>query len=97
MFGLMPYEQRKNQLSASKPRDIFDYFFGDDFLPAFASGFTSNFNADIRDMGKEYVIEAEMPGMAKEDIKLDLNGDVLTIAAEKKEGVSEERGNYVRR
>ena len=97
MFGITPYEHKKNQLSTSRPRDIFDYFFGDDFMPAFASGFTSNFNADIRDLGKEYVIEAEMPGLTKDDIKLDLNGDILTIAAEKREDASEDNGNYIRR
>jgi len=97
MFGLTPYENRKNQLTLNKPRDIFDYFFGDDFYPSFASGFSTNFNADIRDLGKEYVIEAEMPGLAKDDIKLDLNGDILTISAEKKEDSSKETGSYVRR
>ena len=97
MFGLTPYEQRKNQMSVNKPRDIFDYFFGDDFMPAFTGGFSANFNADIRDLGNEYVIEAEMPGLTKDDIKLDMNGDILTIAAEKKENSSEERGNFIRR
>ena len=99
MFGLTPYENRKNQVIVNKPRDIFDLFFGDDFIPAFSSGFTANFNADIRDHGNEYVIEAEMPGLAKDDIKLDLNGDIVTISAEKKE--EEEtaggKGNYIRR
>ena len=97
MFGITPYEHKKNQLSAGRPRDIFDYFFGEDFLPAFSGGFTSNFNADIRDLGKEYIIEAEMPGLTKDDIRLDLNGDILTIAAEKREDSSENGGNYIRR
>ena len=97
MFGLTPYVKRNNQLTAGKPRDIFDLFFGDDFFPSFTSGFTANFHADIRDTGNEYVIEAEMPGMAKDDIKLELDGDVLTISAEKKESSDEERGSYIRR
>jgi HSP20 family protein len=97
MFGLTPYENRKSQLYINKPRDVFDYFFGDDFLPAFASGFSANFNADIKDLGNEYLIEAEMPGVTKDDIKLDLNGDVLTVSAEKKEETSDGRGNYIRR
>ena len=97
MFGLTPYEQRKNQVSVNKPRDIFDYFFGDDFMPAFTGGFSANFNADIKDLGSEYVIEAEMPGLVKDDIKLDMNGDILTIAAEKKESATEDHGNYIRR
>jgi len=97
MFGLTPYENRKNQLGVNKPRDIFDYFFGDELIPAFTNNFTANFSADIKDYGNEYVIEAEMPGMSKEDIKLDLDGDVLTISAEKKDESKDERGNYIRR
>ena len=97
MFGLTPYESRKNQMSTNKPRDIFEYFFGDEFLPSFTSSFSTNFCADIKDLGNAYVIEAELPGLTKEDIKLDLNGDVLTIAAVKKEEMSEDRSNYIRR
>ena len=97
MFGLTPYESKRNQITINKPRDIFDYFFGDDFYPALPTGFNANFTADIRDLGKEYVIEAEMPGLDKDDIKLDLDGDVLTISAEKKEATSEERGSFIRR
>ena len=97
MFGLTPYEGRKNQVSVNRPRDIFDYVFGDDFLQTYSGGFATNFHADIRDLGNEYVIEAEMPGLTKEDIKLDLNGDILTISAEKRESSSEGRGNYIMR
>ena len=37
---------------------------------------------DLRDTGDSYVLEADMPGFRKEEIKLSLEGDVLTIAAE---------------
>jgi HSP20 family protein len=92
----MPYEQKKNQMAVRRPRDIFDYFFNDDFLPAFAGGF-STFKADIIEHDSEYVIEAELPGMAKENVKIDLQDDILTISAEKKEEKSEEKESYVRR
>jgi HSP20 family protein len=97
MFGLTPYEQRKNQVVTRRPRDIFDAFFGDDFLAPFSNGFPTNFYADIKDLGDMYQIEAEMPGLAKEDIKLDLNDSILTISAEKKEEVKDDRGSYIRR
>ena len=98
MFGLTPYEQRKNQAAIRKPRDLFDLFFGEDLMPSFpGNGAPTSFSADIRDMGNEYLIEAEMPGLSKEDIKIDLRDDILTIAAEKKEETSEERGSYIRR
>lgn len=97
MFGLTPYDQKRNQAAVRKPRDLFDLFFGDDYLPTYSNGFSTHFNADIRDLGKEYVIEAEMPGITKEDIKLDIRDDILTISAEKKAETNEENGSYIRR
>ena len=42
----------------------------------------NNCRTDIRDDGDKYVMESELPGFDKEDIKLDINGSQLTIAAE---------------
>ena len=48
-------------------------FFGDTSL--------AEFKTDIRDMGDGFVLEADLPGFKKEDIKLSLNGETLTIKA----------------
>lgn len=53
--------------------DINRAFFGDNTL--------TEFKADIRDMGDGFVLEADLPGFKKEDIKLSLNGETLTIKA----------------
>ena len=37
---------------------------------------------DIKDTGDKYVMESELPGFEKEDIKLDINGEFLVISAE---------------
>ena len=44
-------------------------------------------------------MESELPGFEKEDIKLDINGTQLTIAAEHSTNSDEkdEKGNYIRR
>ena len=96
MFGLTQYESRRNQIASRRPRDLFDYFFNDDFMPAFTGGFPA-FKADIRETDKEYIIDAELPGVTKDDIKLDLNEDVLTICVEKSEETKEEKNSYIRR
>ncbi|MDO4852052.1 MAG: Hsp20/alpha crystallin family protein, partial [Clostridia bacterium] len=41
------------------------------------------FKTDISDQGDSYLIEADLPGFDKKDIRLDLNGDTLTIHAER--------------
>ena len=55
--------------------DINRAFFGDNSL--------AEFKTDIRDEGDSFVLEADLPGFKKEDIKLSLNGDTLTIKAER--------------
>lgn len=41
------------------------------------------FRTDITDNGKEYILEADLPGFRKEDISLDIDGDSLSIRAER--------------
>lgn len=91
MFGLTPFER--------KGYDLFDAFhdFENDFFGAktpFASCRT-----DIKDEGDKYVMEAELPGFEKEDIKLDINGNMLTLSAEHNTESEEkdEKGKYIRR
>ena len=46
---------------------------------------------DMFEEGNELVIKAELPGIRKKDLDISLDGDVLTIKAEKKEE-KEEKG-----
>ncbi len=50
---------------------------------AFETGLTPRM--DMYEEDKELVIKAEMPGVRKKDLDINLNDDVLTIKAEKKE------------
>ena len=77
-------------------------FLGDAFDDLFDSPWTSNFNnimkTDIRDEEKHYVLDIDVPGFAKEDIKISLENGYLTVEATK-EQTSEEKDskNYLRR
>jgi len=99
MFGLTQYSRKGNQVCGRNSfdlRSVFDDFFGDSLFPAFFTA-ASPIKADIRETEKEYVIDAEIPGVKKEDIKLELRDDTLTIAVEHNEQVDEERQNYIRK
>ncbi len=50
---------------------------------------------DIKEEDKEYIVSAEVPGFNKEDIKVELNDDVLTIASETKEEKEETKEGYI--
>lgn len=90
MYGITPFEK--------KTYDLFNAFH--DFEDNFFSGTSlSSCRTDIKDEGDKFVLEAELPGFDKSDIKLDLDGDSLVITAEHSD-VSEKKdddGKYIRR
>lgn len=100
MFGLIPFNRRTNEIERSNdPFDltnVFDDFFNDSFMPAFFTT-AQPIKADIRETDKEYIIEADMPGAKKEDIRLDLRDGVLTISVEHNEQKDEKGENYIRK
>jgi HSP20 family protein len=51
---------------------------------------------DVKETEKEYVISAELPGLNKDDFKLTLENDVLTLEGEKKYEHEEKKGDYYR-
>lgn len=51
---------------------------------------------DISEDDREYIIKAEIPEMKKEDIKLHVNHDVLTITGERKHERDEKNKKYHR-
>lgn len=85
MFELRPY--RKNNNLTYNPFNDFDElerkFFEEPFGSFFRSNDLAEFKTDISDKGDSYLLEADLPGFKKEDIHLDINGDTLTINAER--------------
>lgn len=100
MFGLTPYNRKCNGVARMNDirslRSIFDEFFNEPFFNG-AMFDAHPMKADIRETEKEYIIDAEIPGVNKENIKLDLRDDVLTIVVEHNEETNEERENFVRK
>lgn len=91
MFDLMPFDRRGNNVFDAFDRMMDDSFFGQgmhDILPC---------RTDIIDKGDSYLLKADMPGFSKEDIHIDVQGDQLTITAEHKQEVSENKKNFIRR
>ncbi len=53
-------------------------------------------NVDVYETEGGYVLKAELPGVSKEDIKIDINDNVLTLKGEKKFEEKTEKDNYLR-
>lgn len=90
MYSMMPFGRNR---SLANFFDDFDrHFFGD-----LTHSTPSAFRTDIRDDGDRYVLDADLPGFNREDIHLDLQGDVLTITAqhEDKKEEKNDKGDYI--
>ena len=92
MRGLMPYRR-------SDVRSVANYF--DDFEKAFFGGLPSfgwgTFRTDIVDKGDKFLLKADLPGVTKEDIHLDLDGNELVVSVKHAEDKEEKSENFVRR
>lgn len=73
------------------PLKIFDDIWEGTQMPAMPA-----FKVDISEDEEAFHIEAEMPGLTKEDITLGVEEDVLTIKGERKKETEEKKKNYHR-
>ncbi len=97
----MAIEKRKDELDFYKPFEelqrTFDRFFEEfpriwplnlakveEFVPA----------VDISETDKSYEFEAEIPGMKKDEITVEVKNSILTIKGEKKSEKKEEKKGY---
>ena len=92
MFELTPYERRHQRALFNPFRDMENFeknFWGD--MAA------TDFKTDIKETPEEYIVHAELPGVKKEDIKIDYNNNYLTISATRNNESEEKKDNYIRR
>lgn len=94
MFELVPYGRKRN-VTWYNPFEELDNmqrrFFGETAI--------TDFKTDIRDNGENYLLEADLPGFKKEDIAVEIEGDTLTIRAERSEEKEEKdaKDNFIKR
>lgn len=96
MLGITPYRRHRNEevdvYNPWRALEEFERNFWD------RSNDNLGFKVDIKDNGDAYVLEADMPGFDKKDIKIDIENGYLTISGERKNEVNEkdDKGNYLR-
>jgi len=54
-------------------------------------------HSNIMEKEKEFVVEVSLPGLKKDDVKIDLENDILTISSQKKESTEDKNDNYYRK
>ena len=99
MAALIPFN-KKNSNSLSTGFDEFnnmlDDFFADGW-PFRRSLLADTFKIDIQEKDKEYIVEAELPGVKKDDVSLDYDEGKLSISVKKSEESEEKKKNYIHR
>jgi len=83
-MNLIPYvPNRLTRTSAGDLADLLGWAFPASFVPARDEAFRSHQDKD------NYYVALDLPGVGKEDLSLDTEGDRLTISAERKIGFGE--------
>lgn len=91
-MAMIPYYSRSIAGSPEIP------MWGDDFFRSFFMNrepWAEAFRVDIRDLGDRFVLEAELPGMTREQVHIDIEDDVLSISCESDAVPRDEQGSFV--
>lgn len=87
MFELMRRNNNNRQVSSYNPfremEELERSFFGNPLGSFFGSRDLAEFKTDVTDEGDHFLMEADLPGFEKKDIHLEVNGDTLTVSAER--------------
>jgi HSP20 family protein len=101
MAGLIPFNRKNNSLARAGAGfedfyNMLDDFFSDSWLPG-RSLFRDTFKIDIKETDSEYRVEAELPGIKKDEIDLGFEDENLCISVTRTEENNEEDKNYIHR
>lgn len=79
--------------------DLFDDFFAPFVMTGAAEGLAESFDlkVDIYEKDNAVMIDAELPGMTKEDISVDINDKTITLRGERKSDEEIKEQNCYRR
>jgi HSP20 family protein len=97
MAGLIPFNKNLPSFRSKGFEDFYnmlDDFFSDSWSPR-RSLVGDTFKIDVQEDERGYVIDAELPGVKKEEINLELNDGKLTIGVQKEENSEKKKKNYI--
>ena len=80
MAGMVPYSDYEKALRRAWPFGAFDDF----FAPLAAVGADDAFKMNVEDAGDKYVVTAELPGVKKDEVDVELNEGRLSVSVDKK-------------
>ncbi len=70
--------------------DVFDSIFDEPFFEGRKGRHNELMRTDIKEKDGNYILEIDLPGYEKEDIKIELNNGYLTVTAKSNRNIDEE-------
>lgn len=98
MANLIPTNRRIRSVAPTGFEDFYnmlDDFFTDPWLSGRRA--RDAFKMDVQQNDKEYLIEAELPGVCKDEVAVDMADGTLRISVNREETKNEENKNYIHR
>lgn len=92
MFGLTARNNNQGLRTYNPFREMEELeraFFSNPFGSFWGNTSLAEFKTDVTDEGDHYLLEADLPGFEKKDITLDIQGDILTVHAERHSKIEE--------
>lgn len=94
MAGLVPFNRKSSSLMTGGFDDFYNML--DDFFSSPRRTLAGDtFKVDVQENEKDYLIEAELPGVKKDEIEVSLNEGRLGISIKREENIEEEKKNYI--
>ncbi len=98
MSMIKRYEHPERNLMSRQYGGLFGDLFSDLFDNALGYAVSEGWpKVDIEETDDAYLIKAELPGMSKEQVNIEIRNNVLSISGEKKETREEKSKNVHRR
>ena len=101
MAGLVPFNKKNKEISTNTDFEDFynvlDDYFSNDWPFKRRTLTHDTFKVDVEDNGNEYLIEAEVPGIDKKDINVELNDGKLMISITRDENSESKKKNFIHR
>ncbi len=99
MANLIPGNRGNRGLATTGFEELYnmlDDFFTDPWTGGRRAA-RDTFRVDVQAADKEYTVEAELPGVKKDEVSLEMNDGNLSITVQRSEKADEEGKNYIHR
>ncbi len=95
MFDMIPFRKSNINKKMSSFHHFWITFFNDEFF-SIMTNLQGNFKVDLKETDENYLIEADLPGVKKEDIAVEFVNNYFTITAKRDSSIENKKENFVR-